>query len=90
MDKRNCINSIDIEVIVDSNIINPKITIRTGEKNALIDNIIAAVEEVSGQDSPLVAGYLDGSVELVPYSDIIRFIQPPLVGDHGILARERR
>ena len=73
MDKRYSINSIDIEVIIDSNIINPKITIRTGEKNALIDNIIAAVEEVSGQDSPLVAGYLDGGVELVPYSDIIRF-----------------
>lgn len=63
---------VDVEVILDDKFADPKITIRTKEKNKLVEDIIEAVENISGTDFPSVPGLTGEKVEFISQRDIVR------------------
>ena len=63
---------VDIDVVLDENYVDPKVTIRTKEKTKQIENIIYAVENASDNDFPIIPAYKDNFLEFVSQRDIIR------------------
>ena len=63
---------VDVEVILDDKFADPKITIRTKEKSKLVEDIIEAVENISGTDFPSVPGLTGEKVEFISQRDIVR------------------
>ncbi len=66
-------NMVEIDVVLDKNYIEPKVTIQTKEKTEQVENIIYAIENASENDFPSIVADLDGSkLEFVSQRDIIR------------------
>lgn len=66
-------NMVDIDVIIDEDYIDPKVTIYTKEKTEQVENIIYAIENVSDNDFPVIPAHLNGeSLVLLSQRDIIR------------------
>ena len=65
-------NGIDIDVILDSNYVDPKIMIHTKERTEEIDAIIEAIEAASENEYPRIPVSQDDRVILLPQREIIR------------------
>ncbi len=66
-------NMVDIDVVIDENYVDPKVTIQTKEKTEQVENIIYAIENVSESDFPIIPAYVNGEgLEFVSQRDIIR------------------
>ena len=63
---------VDIEVILDDRFADPKITIQTKEKSKLVEDIIEAVENISGNDFPNIPGLTGDKVEYISQREIVR------------------
>ena len=62
---------IDIEVVLDEQYSEPKVTIHTYTKSEEVENIINAIENAFNES--YVSAYIDSSMELVNPKDIFRF-----------------
>ena len=65
-------NMVDIDVIIDDSYTDPKVTIYTKSRTRQVENIISAVENVSENDYPTLAGYNDDRIEFLSQRDIVR------------------
>ena len=65
-------NMVDIDVIIDDSYTDPKVSIYTKSKTRQVANIISAVENVSENDYPTLAGYNDDRIEFLSQRDIER------------------
>lgn len=65
-------NMVDIDVVIDEQYVDPKVTIQTKERTEQVDNIIYAIENVSGNDFPPIPAHLGDNVELLSQRDIFR------------------
>ena len=65
-------NMVDIEIVIDENYPEPKVTIHTKEKTKQVENIIYAIENVSENDFPVISAYGDDGIEFISQRDIIR------------------
>ena len=65
-------NMVDIEVILDEEYADPKVTIRMKEKTTQVENIVYAIENVSENDFPLIPATGDEGIEFISQRDIIR------------------
>ena len=65
-------NMVDIDVVIDKQYTDPKVTIQTQKKTEQVDNIIYAIENVSGNDFPVIPAYDGEKVELLSQRDIYR------------------
>lgn len=65
-------NMVDIDVIIDEKYNDPKVTIQTKARTRQVENIITAVETVSENDYPTLAGYNDDRIEFLSQRDIVR------------------
>ncbi len=65
-------NMVDIEVVLDDDYKEPKVTIHTKEKTEQVENIIAAIENASGGDLPAIPAHIDDKIELLSQRDIYR------------------
>jgi len=65
-------NIIDIEVIIDEEYIDPKVTIETNAKNTYVESIVDAIENVAENEYPILAGYVDNNAYFIFQRDIIR------------------
>lgn len=65
-------NMVDIEVVIDEDYPDPKVTIRAKEKNTQVENIIYAIENVSENDFPQIPAAGDDGLILLSQRDIIR------------------
>lgn len=63
---------VDIDVIIDDSYTDPKVSIYTKSKTRQVANIISAVENVSENDYPTLAGYNDDRIEFLSQRDIER------------------
>ncbi len=63
---------VDIDIVTDDRYVEPKITIHTNKRTEQIDNIIYAIENVSGRDFPFIPAYKDEKAELLSQRDIYR------------------
>lgn len=63
---------VDIDVIIDDSYTDPKVTIYTKSRTRQVENIISAVENVSENDYPTLAGYNDDRIEFMSQRDIVR------------------
>ena len=63
---------VDIEVVIDEKYTDPKVTIRTKEKNKQVENIIYAIENASDNDFPAISASNEGELVFVSQRDIIR------------------
>lgn len=65
-------NMVDIDVVIDEQYVDPKVTIQTKERTEQVDNIIYAIENVSGNDFPPIPAHLGDNIELLSQRDIFR------------------
>lgn len=65
-------NMVDIEVVIDENYPDPKITIHTREKSKQVENIVYAIENVSENDYPVIPATGDEGMEFISQRDLIR------------------
>ena len=66
-------NMVDIEVVIDEKYTEPKVTIHTKEKTEQVENLINAIETMSGSDFPPIPAYdADDKIEMVSQRDIFR------------------
>ena len=65
-------NMIDIDVVLDDNFPDPKITIYTRTRNSKVESIINAIEQVTENEYPLIPAYYEDKLELISQRDIIR------------------
>ena len=65
-------NMVDIDVVLDEKYVDPKVTIQTKEKTEQVENIIYAIENVSGSDFPVIPAYVGEKIELISQRDIFR------------------
>lgn len=65
-------NMVDIDVVLDEKYVDPKVTIQTKEKTEQVENIIYAIENVSGSDFPAIPAYVGEKIELLSQRDIFR------------------
>lgn len=63
---------VEIEVIIDEEYEDPRVTIRTRANTAQVENIINAIENVSNSDFPQIAATKDNSLVFVSQRDIVR------------------
>ncbi len=63
---------VDIEVILDDRFADPKIIIQTKEKSKLVEDIIEAVENISGTEFPSIPGLTGDKVEYLSQREIVR------------------
>ncbi len=63
---------VDIDVVLDENYIDPKVTIQTKEKTKQVENIVYAVENASDNDFPIIPAYRENFLEFLSQRDIIR------------------
>ena len=65
-------NMVQIDVVIDDEYVDPKVTIQTKEKTKQVENIIYAIENVSDNDFPIIPASGDNGVEFISQRDIIR------------------
>ena len=65
-------NIIDIDVIIDEEYIDPKVTIETNAKNTYVESIVDAIENVAENEYPILTGYVDNNAHFIFQRDIIR------------------
>lgn len=65
-------NMVDIDVIIDDSYTDPKVAIYTKSRTRQVENIISAVENVSENDYPTLAGCNDDRIEFLSQRDIVR------------------
>ncbi|MCR4610964.1 MAG: LytTR family transcriptional regulator DNA-binding domain-containing protein [Lachnospiraceae bacterium] len=65
-------NIIDIDVIIDEEYIDPKVTIETNAKNTYVESIVDAIENVAENEYPILTGYVDNNAHFILQRDIIR------------------
>lgn len=65
-------NMIDIDVVLDEDYIEPKVTIQTREKTRQVEHIIQAIDYASDRDFPVVMAYADDKAILVSQRDVVR------------------
>ena len=65
-------NMVDIEVVLNEEYVDPKVTILTKEKNKQVENIIYAIENVSDNDFPCIPATGEGGLEFLSQRDIVR------------------
>ena len=63
---------VDIDVVLDEQYVDPKVTIQTKEKTKQVENIIYAVENASDNDFPVIPAYNENFLEFLSQRDIIR------------------
>ena len=63
---------VDIEVILDKDYVDPKVTIQTKARTNQVENIIEAIENVSESGFPLIPGYTEEGLEMISQRDIVR------------------
>ncbi len=63
---------VDIDVVMDESCVDPKVTIRTKERTDQVENIIHAIEDVSGNDFPMIPASQGERIELLSQRDIVR------------------
>ena len=63
---------VEIEVIIDEEYEDPRVTIRTRANTAQVENIINAIENVSNSDFPQIAVTKDNNLVFVSQRDIVR------------------
>ncbi len=65
-------NMVDIEVVIDENFDEPKVTILTKEKTKQVENIVYAIENVTENDFPIIPATGDEGIEFISQRDIVR------------------
>ena len=65
-------SSIEINIQIDPACREPVVVIRTDRKNREVENIIRAIENCADSGSPMLAGYLDNTMELLSQRDVVR------------------
>ncbi|MCR5098351.1 MAG: LytTR family transcriptional regulator, partial [Lachnospiraceae bacterium] len=65
-------NMVDIEVVIDEEYVDPKVTIETRAQTKQVENIIYAIENASENDYPQIAGYDNDTLILISQRDIFR------------------
>ena len=63
---------VDIEVVLDEQYSDPKVTIFTKENTGQVENIIYAIENISRSDYPMIATDTDNIVDFISQRDIVR------------------
>ena len=63
---------VDIEVVLDPEYVDPKVTIRTKERTGQVENLIEAIEEVSETDFPPIPGINGDAITLLSQREIVR------------------
>ncbi len=65
-------NMVEIEVVLDEQYVDPRVTIKTRENTKQVENIIYAIENASDSDFPQIAANLDDKLVFVSQRDIVR------------------
>lgn len=65
-------NAVDIEIRIDPECHDPVVLIRTDRKTQEVENIVHAIENCADGSNPMIAGYRNGTMELLGQRDIIR------------------
>ena len=65
-------NMVEIEVVIDENFAEPKVTIQTKEKTKQVENIVYAIENVTENDFPIIPATGDEGIEFISQRDIVR------------------
>lgn len=65
-------NMIDIDVVLDEDYTDPKVTIQTKAKTEQVARIIEAIDEASDSSFPVVMGYRGDELVMVSQRDIVR------------------
>ena len=71
-DGKHMKDTIEIEVVLDEQYIDPHVTIRTRANTQQIENIICAIENSSQSDFPQIAAYNDDRLVFISQRDIVR------------------
>ncbi|MCR5675368.1 MAG: LytTR family transcriptional regulator DNA-binding domain-containing protein [Lachnospiraceae bacterium] len=65
-------NAADIEIILDENYADPKVTIRTRTHSKQVENIVWAIENAAENEYPMIPGLDGDKLELLSQRDIVR------------------
>ena len=65
-------NMVQIDVVIDDEYVDPKVTIQTKEKTKQVENIIYAIENVSDNDFPIIPAMGNEGMEFLSQRDIVR------------------
>ena len=68
---------VNVRVEIDSSCLEPEVVIRAGERTALVERIVSAVEACAGRESPPVTAYRGDAMRLIEQRDIIRVHTEP-------------
>ncbi len=63
---------VNIDVIIDENFPEPRVTIFTNTRSKQVENIIEAVENATETEYPLIPGAFNDEVALISQRDIVR------------------
>ena len=63
---------VDMELIIDEQYTDPKITIHTNAKTEQVERMMEAIENTSQTGCPFVSAYSGGKLELISQRDIMR------------------
>jgi DNA-binding LytR/AlgR family response regulator len=63
---------VDIEVVINENYIDPKVTIKTRANTAQVENIIYAIENASDNDFPQIVAITGDKMLFISQRDIVR------------------
>ena len=63
---------VEIEVILDEQYVDPRVTIKTRANTPQVENIIIAIENASNSDFPQIAVTKDNNLIFVSQRDIVR------------------
>ena len=64
-------NNISIDIVIDKNCKEPKVTIHTSTKSKEIDSIVEAIKNVEEYKNLNVLAYINGKIELVAKNDMV-------------------
>ena len=65
-------NMVQIDVVIDEEYVDPKVTIQAKEKTKQVENIIYAIENVSDNDFPIIPAMGREGMEFLSQRDIVR------------------
>lgn len=65
-------NMVDIDVVIDEEYADPRVTIETKARTRQVENIIYAIENASENDYPQVVGYIDDKLMMISQRDVYR------------------
>ena len=77
-------NMVDIDVVLDEKYVDPKVTIQTKEKTEQVENIIYAIENVSGSDFPAIPAYVGEKIELMNPKRFLRISRSEIVNMYKV------